>query len=95
MCVSELQPISMHALTAHLARDKSQMTRVVASLEHKGLVERRRSETDGRVTVIALTEAGSAQVGAFERVLTDVVEGLLDGWSPDEVTAFARLIAKI
>ena len=49
-------------LAAHLGVKAPTMTRTIGRLEAQGFVERRPDETDGRLTVVHLTEAGRASV---------------------------------
>jgi DNA-binding MarR family transcriptional regulator len=59
------------------------MTRVVASLEDLGLVSRRQHSTDGRQSILELTQAGtdllSAEVSARERWLDKRLAELTEG----------------
>lgn len=95
MAIADLEPVAAQDLTAHLSRDKSQMTRAVRTLETRGLVQRARSETDGRVTLLTLTDKGHAQVAAFRDVLSDAIETLLTPLDPAERTAFIQTLARL
>ncbi|RLK24006.1 DNA-binding MarR family transcriptional regulator [Micromonospora sp. M71_S20] len=44
------------------------MTRIVAKLEERGLVQRTPHPTDGRQVILAVTEGGRAVLDQFERV---------------------------
>lgn len=48
------------------------MTRIVAKLEERGLVDRTPHPTDGRQVILAATDGGRAVLGQFERAR--------DGW---------------
>jgi DNA-binding MarR family transcriptional regulator len=50
------------------------MTRMVARLEAEGLVARARSTQDGRVVLVSLTEAGSAELVALRQCYRAVLE---------------------
>ena len=52
-------PMSMQELARHLARDKSQITRLVRELEARGLVARVPHPDDARVTLLSLTDDGA------------------------------------
>jgi DNA-binding MarR family transcriptional regulator len=43
------------------------MTRIVAKLEERGLVQRTPHPTDGRQVILAATEGGQAVLGRFQR----------------------------
>lgn len=57
---------SMRELAERLACDPSNVTGLADRLEERGLIRRRRSPTDRRVTELLRTEAGSAAVAAIE-----------------------------
>ena len=52
------EPMRMCDLGASVALTRSGMTRAVTRLENMGLVERRKSDTDGRSTVVGVTDEG-------------------------------------
>jgi DNA-binding MarR family transcriptional regulator len=54
------------------------MTSVVAQLERSGLVERRPDPGDGRVVLVALTDAGLAYLSARRRVGEQTFTNLID-----------------
>ena len=56
----EQQSVSVKALGQRLHLDSGTLTPVLKSLEQKGYITRRRSETDERVLIAALTDAGAA-----------------------------------
>lgn len=55
------------------------MTRLVAELEHRGLVERRGDPDDRRSTLLRLTEAGEQELLAARESRAAWVRDLLDG----------------
>ncbi|MEM8839299.1 MAG: MarR family transcriptional regulator [Pseudomonadota bacterium] len=59
MTLADTGKISLNDLTKRVARDKSQMTRMIRSLEGKGLIERAVSPKDARVTLVMLTPKGT------------------------------------
>lgn len=75
--------------------DRSTVGDVVVRLMRRGLVERTKDSNDGRRNVLRLTAAG---VGVHAEVLPGVrrvQRRLLAPLSPDERTAFLRLVRKI
>ena len=48
LTLDEMGTVPLSRLTAHMMRDKSQMTRLVRTMERKGLIVRSPSETDAR-----------------------------------------------
>lgn len=57
------EPMRMCDLGASVALTRSGTTRAVTRLENMGLVERRKSDTDGRSTVVGVTVAGRERHG--------------------------------
>src|SRR5512145_230939 len=59
------------------------MTKIVARLEERGLVQRTPHPTDGRQVILAVTEAGRSMLARYERArgewLTTALAGLTDG----------------
>jgi DNA-binding MarR family transcriptional regulator len=68
------------------------MTVLVRVLERLGWVERRGDPTDRRVTLVAITEAGSGYIRARRRAGAEAFEQLIDKLPPDEAAALAAAI---
>ncbi len=64
----EEQSVSVKELGQRLYLDSGTLTPVLKSLEQKGYITRRRSETDERVLIAALTDAGAALRSAAEGI---------------------------
>lgn len=92
--IAEMQPVATQDLTRQLNRDKAQMTRILQSLERKGMLSRAPSSTDGRVTMLTLTGKGIAAVADFQRVMAEVVDDLLGGISASEKAQLSRTLTK-
>ena len=90
--VEEDKPTELRALGAHLRMDDAQTTRVIRSLEEKGLVRKRRSELDRRALDVELTDKGRRVkpliLAAMDGWITLITEGL-------EPPATAQLIAML
>ena len=71
------------------------VTRHVAALEQRGLVERVRDPDDGRAWRIALTEEGAEVAGRCRRVTTDWFEGALAEWSEADRADLSRLMGRL
>jgi DNA-binding MarR family transcriptional regulator len=71
-------------LARDLETDPGAMTRSMDRLEAKGLVRRERSCTDRRVLQLALTPEGKRLADQVPAVLSDVLNGHLDGFSQAE-----------
>jgi DNA-binding MarR family transcriptional regulator len=95
MAVADAQPVSIHALTEQLARDKAQMTRTIQRLETKGFLTRTSDPGDGRVSVLTLTTKGEALVGAIKLAVGEVVEDVLAPLSDAERVAFKDMLKRL
>jgi len=62
-------PLAMTALVRGLGLDKGWISRGVAGLVEQGLLARARDGADGRVVVVALTQAGQKRVRDLNRTL--------------------------
>ena len=85
---------SLQSLTRRVSRDKSQMSRMIRSLETKGLVTRTLSPTDARVTLIALTAEGEAVVKALQNAVTETIGEILAPTSPSEEDVLRELLKR-
>lgn len=87
-------PMRPTALAEVLATGASHVSKIIRRLEAAGWVERTTDPSDGRATLITLTEAGeSAARGVYElgdRMIAEV----LDGWSESEVQTYTGLTVR-
>jgi DNA-binding MarR family transcriptional regulator len=91
---------SKHASTvAELARaceiDNGATTRLLDRMEAKGLCQRVRSEQDRRVVNLELTPAGNAAAADIPRILSDVQNAHLDGFSQEEFDNLRSYLRRI
>lgn len=84
----------LHELTKRVARDKSQMTRTIRSLEAKGLVERKPSQLDARVTLISLTPEGERVVDTLKQAVAETINEILAPISKSEEQALQSLLER-
>ncbi|MEL6793612.1 MAG: MarR family transcriptional regulator [Pseudomonadota bacterium] len=77
LTIAEMGRPELHQLTARVARDKSQMSRTIRSLEGKGLVERQTSPADARVSLIGLTPSGETVVGELKAAVAETIDEIL------------------
>jgi DNA-binding MarR family transcriptional regulator len=79
--------------------DATPTTWPVDHLEQADLVERRRNDPDRRVVRVWLTEAGwqceAELVPVLERWENALYQGLLSHHTPEEITAFRRVLAML
>ncbi len=95
MAIAERQPVQPQQLTQYFARDKSQMTRQIQTLERKGLLARAQSPEDARVALLSLTAKGRRQVVAFQNALAGVVDDLLHPLTDHQRAQFSTLLRKV
>ncbi|WP_422021801.1 MarR family winged helix-turn-helix transcriptional regulator [Roseibium sp.] len=95
MTLADTGRISLNELTKRVARDKSQMTRMIRSLEAKGLIEREVSPDDGRISLIFLTPKGSEVVGELMQTVAEVIGEILQPISESERRTLQSLLAQV
>jgi DNA-binding MarR family transcriptional regulator len=66
------------------------MTKIVAKLEERGLVQRSPHPTDGRQVILAATEAGRAVLAQFERARDEWLASRLAELAPEERDTLRR-----
>ncbi|MEM9843429.1 MAG: MarR family transcriptional regulator [Pseudomonadota bacterium] len=92
--IEEMAPVSLTRLGRAVARDKSQMTRLIHLLEHKGLIVRVASDTDARTSLLSLTKAGERLVGKLRLALSEAVDDVLLALDQNERQSLERLLLK-
>lgn len=82
--------------TAQLANEcdlaKGTLTGMLTTLEKRDLVERRRSESDGRRVLVSATETGADVIDELFPRFNAVEVDLVDGLTADESRELARLL---
>ncbi len=86
---------TMQELARLLGLDKSSVSGLVDRAERRGLVERVRSETDGRSVIVTLTERGRGFVTAVAAGFAADVEALLSVLSGGERAALTALATRL
>lgn len=84
----------LNELTRRVARDKSQMTRTIRSLETKGLVARRASPDDARVSLVHLTREGEAVVDELRQAVAETIGEILAPISRQEEKVLQDLLER-
>lgn len=83
------------SLARDLSTDTGAMTRMLDRLEAKGLLTRRRSETDRRVVELALTEQGRRTTTQIPLHLAKVYNAHLNGFTGAEFDQFKDFLRRI
>lgn len=95
MTLADVGRISLAELTRRVARDKAQMTRLIRSLEAKGLIERETSDEDRRVSLISLTPKGSEIAGELLQTVAEVIGEIFEPISVREQETLTALLGRI
>jgi DNA-binding MarR family transcriptional regulator len=83
-------PMRASALAVSVQSDLSTVSRQVAVLVGRGLLERRADQRDGRACLLAVTAAGRAAIAEQERRRHAFFDEVLTGWSAEELRQFAQ-----
>ncbi len=94
-CIYRFGPIGLVDLAERAGRDHTTVSRQVAKLEALGLVQRRQSATDGRVSEVALTAKGRRTGEMLFAAQEKVVAPILEKWSEKELADLVRLMRKL
>lgn len=95
LAIADLQPCSIQRLVTEMGRDSSQMTRLLRSLEDKGLIRRDIDPRDGRVNLISLSSSGQETVEAMREVMTEAVGRIADRISAADLRAMIRILHQL
>lgn len=95
MQLESMQPCSIQSLATAMARDNSQLTRLIRNLETKNFLKRTTSPTDGRTTLLSLTDEGSLFIREAKNVLTKVVEQVAAPLNTQERAVLLDLLRKL
>lgn len=81
-------------LVEHFAVDKAAISRQVATLLRLGMVGRSPDPDDARVQRLVITPAGAAAVEASTAARRQAMRRLLEGWTPEQLSDFARSLRR-
>src|SRR3954449_12330881 len=95
-----LMPMHVHgamrsqALADLTHTDPSTISRHVSLLLHEGLIARQADQSDGRASLLVLTEKGRERVAEMRHGRDEMVAGLLSGWSQTDTERLAKLLGR-
>ena len=92
--VAQHPGLDQATLAGLIAHDKPTLGGVIERLEGKGLVARRKSDSDRRSKHLEITEAGAALLRRLSPVVAAVQRDILPGLTDDEYSDFIRLARK-
>ncbi|BBA95650.1 putative marR family transcriptional regulator [Actinacidiphila reveromycinica] len=87
-------PLRASALAASVQSDLSTVSRQVAALVGRGLLERRADPVDGRASLLVVTDSGQAVIAEHEKARTAFFAEVVGDWSPEECGRFARMLER-
>ena len=82
-------------LAAELELDKGYLSRLLQSLERRGILERQVSQNDGRRRLLSLSDAGREAFAVLNARSRAEVEALLQGLSPEDLAQMASAMDSI
>src|SRR6201986_1023422 len=82
------------ALASSVHSDLSTVSRQVAALVSRGLLERQADQLDGRASLLAVTGAGRAAIAEHERGRQAFFDEVLAGWTTREMRQFAEQLER-
>jgi DNA-binding MarR family transcriptional regulator len=90
-----LGPLRQGALAEMVHADPSTVSRHVASLVERGLVQRVADESDGRASRLYVTDAGHAALDAFRRDRETHFAQVTAGWDVADLTELTTLFGRL
>jgi len=87
--------VSQKQLIRQVRVDPGSITRQLSALEREGLVERSDDPQDTRLTRVALTRAGQAEVRRVMRLRARFLAQMVQGLPPQDVAACLRVLEGI
>ncbi len=93
--LSQNEDITMVYLAREFQIDPAAMSRSLDRIEAKGLISKRRSQTDKRVVHLELTTEGREAAEAVKGVLADVLNDHLRGFSTEEWSLMLGMLTRM
>lgn len=91
----EVGPMTIRDLASIQRADHSLLSRALPQIRRKGYVTMRRSEEDGRQTIVALTEAGRAAYEKAAPVMARRRAALREAFSEKEIAEFVGYLDRL
>jgi len=92
--IERLGPIGVVDLADRAGRDYTTVSRQVAKLESLGLVQRRPSATDRRVSEAVVTAKGKSMTDRVDAARERIGIEIFKSWDPDDLDNLVRLMRK-
>jgi len=88
-------PLSVSEAAEAIGVDQPRASRLIQQAVELGLARREPDPADARRARVALTDAGEALVRSVRGSQRDAVRAALEGFTPQERSELARLLAKL
>ncbi|TVP78872.1 MAG: MarR family transcriptional regulator [Puniceicoccaceae bacterium] len=88
-------PLPVNTIGEKVLLTSGSMTTAVHRLEKKGLVRRERSEGDGRVVLVHLTDSGRACIETAFEAHARSLDALFEKFTKEERAQFAGLVTRL
>lgn len=88
-------PLIQRELAERLSIESPTLTRHLVRMEDRGLIERRRSDSDRRAATVELTAAGHSLYQQLSSVALDGNSQLLRGFTQDEISTLLDMLIRI
>ncbi|WP_233517369.1 MarR family winged helix-turn-helix transcriptional regulator [Geodermatophilus marinus] len=93
--LERLGPLRQSALAEQVHADPSTVSRHVAALIERGLVQRVADETDGRASRLVVTDAGREALRSVRAEREAHLARVTAGWPPGELADLTRLLGRL
>ena len=88
-------PVRQSALADLVHADRSTVSRHVTSLVEQGLVRRDADESDGRASVLVMTDAGRVQLDKLRAEREAYLRQVTADWTGEELSTFTALFDRL
>jgi DNA-binding MarR family transcriptional regulator len=82
------QPCMASLILTTIRLDKGYLSRILKSLERRGLMNKKQSRQDGRVTLLALTAKGNREFDKINTASTQQITAILSSLSKNDVEEY-------
>lgn len=93
--IDRLGPIGVVHLADRVGRDYTTVSRQMAKLESRGLVEREAAQDDKRMREAVITRKGRKMTNAIDKARDRILTGMLSEWSHKDIATLAHLLRQL
>lgn len=87
--------INQNEIAERLNREKTNVARIIANLEQKGLIRRESSEKDGRALRVFLTAEGKRLSDCVSPLVDEFYDVVTNGITDEELVMLSKILSKI